>query len=339
MWNSISAVVVTLMLHSAILAQQQDRSTACDAAAYVNNQVITRAEFAAALQDYREELGRQLSGQGYSQGDVDLRTERQKRAMLDEMIDNLVLEQEAHRLGLEADVEYLEFLGDPCRGLVACGGTNDVAGFGANLRSQGLDVDRLHALRRASLLRNYLIRKQAIEPVYQSITEEERRQFYDAHQADFRDPDEVTLSEIFFPFENCRPDDVQQLANKVLEWLRDGAEFAEAVREFSPPTRASSLQGGRMGSFRIAEIKAEIVEALSTMEPSGYTEPIRLSDGYQIIRLDERKAGEAPNFDDPRMQRAVSVKIALPRAEEAMKTYVRQLRENAQIEICPEADH
>jgi hypothetical protein len=130
MWNSILSVVVTLMLHSAILAQQPAGATGCDPAAYVNNQIITRSEFAAALQDYRAELGRQLDGQHCTQSDVDLQTEHHKQDLLEEMIENLVLEQEAHRLGLESDDGYQRLVDDPCSGLgAACDGTDNVASF------------------------------------------------------------------------------------------------------------------------------------------------------------------------------------------------------------------
>ena len=64
------------------------------------------------------------------------------------------------------------------------------------------------------------------------------------------------------------------------------------------------------------------------------TEPIRLQDGFQIIRLDERKAATVRAFEDPDVQNYIGRAATMERAEEARKQYMKKLREDAFVEIA-----
>ncbi|HYV04830.1 MAG TPA: hypothetical protein VFB82_09600, partial [Blastocatellia bacterium] len=63
------------------------------------------------------------------------------------------------------------------------------------------------------------------------------------------------------------------------------------------------------------------------------TEPIRLQDGFQIIRVDDRKAPATREFAEPEVQQAIGRAVTMERAEEARKKYMKKLRDEAFVEI------
>ncbi len=88
----VRIILLLLFLSHGQTAQRQ-HSTDCDVMARVNRDVITRDDYSAELNDYRETLVRELKRRGKDQQHVDLEFERAGSSVLDQMIDDLLLEQ------------------------------------------------------------------------------------------------------------------------------------------------------------------------------------------------------------------------------------------------------
>ncbi|HWN98765.1 MAG TPA: peptidylprolyl isomerase, partial [Blastocatellia bacterium] len=98
-------------------------------------------------------------------------------------------------------------------------------------------------------------------------------------------------------------------------------------------SRATRAQDGKMGTFKPGELKPDIASAISTLKPGEVTEPIRLQDGFQIIRVDDRKAPKTLAFTDPEVQQAINRAATMEKADDARRKYMKKLREEAFIEI------
>jgi parvulin-like peptidyl-prolyl isomerase len=107
----------------------------------------------------------------------------------------------------------------------------------------------------------------------------------------------------------------------------------EAVQKHSPASRATRAQNGKIGTFKPNELKPEIATAISTLNPGDVTEPIRIQEGFQIIRLDDRKPAQLRAFEDPEVQNIINRNLTLERSEEARKKYMEKLRAEAFIQI------
>jgi parvulin-like peptidyl-prolyl isomerase len=197
------------------------------------------------------------------------------------------------------------------------------------------EIPRDAALRnRRAWLRDYLVQKEALIPIYNSITPSDRLEFYDRNRAEFMTAARVTLSEIFLQCEDSTRSGVQRWAQSLVEQLRNGLSFGEAVQLYTPPNRASYSRGGSLGSFRIDELRNVIAGAISSLEPGGITDPIGLQDGFMIVRLDGREDPRLLGFEDPRVQESISRAITMDRAEAARKAYIaRRLREEAVVSV------
>ena len=129
-------------------------------------------------------------------------------------------------------------------------------------------------------------------------------------------------------------DEVDQRAKRLVAELRAGKNFSDAAVEYSQATRPSRAQKGKLGTFKPGELKEDITAAISTLKPGDVTEPIRLQDGFQISRLDERKPATLRAFEDADVQNYIGRAATMERAEEARKQYMKKLREDAFLEIA-----
>jgi len=70
-----------------------------------------------------------------------------------------------------------------------------------------------------------------------------------------------------------------------------GADFSAIARQASEETK-SAAQGGKIGWLTEAQIQPEIREKLPKLAVGALSEPIRLKDGWHVLKvLDVREAG------------------------------------------------
>ncbi len=94
----------------------------------------------------------------------------------------------------------------------------------------------------------------------------------------------------------------EQAAREVLaELRRPNADFAAIARARS--TDGTARDGGDLGFFSRGDMVPEFAEAAFAMQPGQVSEaPVRTQFGFHIIRLEQRRTGEAPSFEATREQ-------------------------------------
>ena len=323
---AILAIGVVFAFASPTRAQEPELIN--EIVARVNSDIITRADYLNALRDFKEQLTRELSGKPEAQ--ITAEYERMKPTVLDYMIENLLLEQKAKELNIDVEAEVNQRMKE----IATENGLANVLAFENELKKQGVDPESARAQIRKQLQQQYVIQREVLSPIFQRLNDKDKRDFYEKNKDKVTTPGEVTISEIFLPLEGHTADEVDQRAKRLVAELRAGKNFADAAAEYSPASRASKSQKGKVGTFKQGELKEDINAAISTLKPGEVTEPIRLQDGFQIIRLDERKAATVRAFDDPDVQNYIGRAATMERAEEARKQYMKKLREDAFVEIA-----
>ncbi len=326
----ITILAIGFVLALAAPARAQEPELVNEIVARVNSDIITRADYLNALRDFKEQLVREMAGKPEAQ--IDAEYERMKATVLDYMIENLLLEQKAKELNIDVEAEVNQRMKE----IATENGLPNVLAFENELKKQGVDPESARGQIRKGLQQQYVIQREVLSPIFQRLNDKDRRDFYEKHKEEgFRTPSEVTISEIFLPLEGHTADEVDQRAKRLVAELRAGKGFAEAAQENSPASRASRAQKGKLGTFKQGELKEDITAAISTLKPGEVTEPIRLQDGFQIIRLDDRKLATLRAFEDADVQNAIGRAATMERAEEARKKYLKKLREDAFVEIAP----
>lgn len=177
----------------------------------------------------------------------------------------------------------------------------------AALAQQGLNRERYRAQVRDELQRAQLINREIRGKV--SVSPEEIERYYKEHGAGGegageggetaeketpRAEGEVTISQIFLAVPpNATPEQVAEVeahADKIYEALEDGADFAEMAAKESQDGAAKS--GGKLGTFKLGEMREYLEEAVADLDPGEVSKPVRGSSGIHIVRLDERVGGE-----------------------------------------------
>jgi peptidyl-prolyl cis-trans isomerase SurA len=151
----------------------------------------------------------------------------------------------------------------------------------------------------------------------------ERRLQEDAGKTEYR------LAEIFLSVDD--PNDtetVRESADRLIEQLKKGSDFAEMARQFSQSATASS--GGALGWVSPGDLPSEIAAAVQTLQPDTIAGPIRSEGGFHILKLlDQRQV--AQNGEETREQ--VSNRIMRNRLDNMARGYLRELRRAAYVDI------
>ncbi len=319
-----------LLLVFAVSARAQEPELVSEIVARVNNDIITRADYLNAVESFKSQLLEELRKAG-KEAEFEARFAKLKPTILDLMIEDLLLEQKAKELGIDVEADINEQM----IRMAKENGLKTLPEFEAALRQQGIDPETGRASIRKSLQQQYVVQREVMRPIFESLTEKDRRDFYERHKKEFTTPAEMTISEIFLALDNQTANEVEQRARRIVAELRAGKNFAEAVQQYSAATRPTRALNGKIGTIKLApgEIKEDLYAALKDLKTSEVTEPMRQQDGYAIIHVDERKDSAVRDYKDPEVQRIISQYVVYERADEARKKYLKTLRAEAFVEI------
>ena len=123
------------------------------------------------------------------------------------------------------------------------------------------------------------------------------KQYYDAHAADF---DQVKISGILVAFSppgtpasnaSTSRTEAQALekATDLEKKIKTGADLATLARADSD-NQQSAARGGELGTFLVGDpgIPSDIKAAVAKLQPGQVSEPVRVTGGLYIIKLDSR---------------------------------------------------
>jgi peptidyl-prolyl cis-trans isomerase SurA len=129
-----------------------------------------------------------------------------------------------------------------------------------------------------------------------SVAESEIESFISTQQAQAGRSDEYNLAHILVTVpENASPEQIQarrSRAEQALEQIRSGADFRQVAASVSEAPDA--LQGGAMGWRDAARLPSLFVDALKAMPIGGLSPIIRSSNGFHILRLNDRRGSTSP---------------------------------------------
>jgi parvulin-like peptidyl-prolyl isomerase len=128
------------------------------------------------------------------------------------------------------------------------------------------------------------IKRQSLEP-----TEEEAREYFQTHRADFERPATVILSFVDLP-KIATPedeDDIVLTLEELAAAVRDGEDFAELAKVYSEGP--SGPQGGDLGFFGRGAMAEAFEEVAFALEVGEVSDPVKTQFGYHIIKVEDRK--------------------------------------------------
>jgi peptidyl-prolyl cis-trans isomerase SurA len=251
-----------------------------------------------------------------------------------EVVDDMLLVQKARELGYKlSDDQFQKFIDD----LKADNHIQDDAAFDKALTEQGMTKEQLRKTYEERYLRQAVQQSEVMS--HAQMTDQEARQYYAAHQAEFMTPAKVVLREILIAvptqatsgqasFSAGVDDAARDKANAIHDRLMKGEDFVKVAAEVSDsPSKAT---GGLIGDVNVNDMSDTLRPLIDALKPGEITPPVRTQRGYQILKLDSRSPEQPKPFDDVR--ETIAQKIYEQRVDGETQKYLDKVRAQALIE-------
>lgn len=249
--------------------------------AVVNEEVITQQELNARV-DFAFRQLRQQGTQPPSREVIE-------RQLIERLITDRVQMQHARDIGMRVDDAELD------RALVRIADENKLSTMQmrAALDKDGVPYEKFREDIRSEITLSRLREREVAQKIV--ITESEIDNFIQAQQTQGRN-DEYNISHILVTVpENATPEQLQTRrarAEQALTQLKGGTDFRQVAAAFSDAPEA--LQGGLIGWRESNRLPGLFLDALRPLKTGEMSELVRSPNGFHILKLNERRGGQAP---------------------------------------------
>lgn len=241
-----------------------------------------------------------------------------RHEVAEEMIDRILLLQEADRRGIVPDKDWME---------------KEMAQYADRIATSA-EPERARALVRAQLSGDSVIaRLKAQVEAIPEIDEDQVRAWYRANPELFTTPERARVSLILLKVEPWASGEQWEAAfleaQRIHQRLENGSDFAALARLHSAD--GSAAQGGDLGYVHRGMLSSDAQQVVDKMSPGEISEPVHLLQGFAIFRLEARTEPELNAFDQVAERARGLLRRELQ--EQARARLLRDLRDKTRIEI------
>jgi peptidyl-prolyl cis-trans isomerase C len=208
-----------------------------------------------------------------------------KRAILEGMINREILYKEAVKKGINKDAEIKRKLEDMEKELVIS--TFIQREFGSRLM----------------------------------VEDKEVQDYYNTHINEFKNREEIRISQIIVPQEKD--------AGDVIGKLKEGKDFGALAAEYSID-KLSALRKGDVGYYTYKMLPDEIRDNVFRLRVGEISSPYKMPDGYEIYKITDRRT-VSYSFDQAK--NAIKLQLIDQKIQDSLKTYLDGLKKNMKIQI------
>ncbi|MGX9429412.1 MULTISPECIES: peptidylprolyl isomerase [Bradyrhizobium] len=182
-------------------------------------------------------------------------------------------------------------------------------------------AEQLDRVRESAVAELYL--QQVATPPASFPSEDELQKVYDANRASFLMPRQFELAQIFVPLAKDADKAAEDKAKKTVEDIQrklkaPGADFAALANE-----TGEVKNGGELGWLAETQIRPEIRTQVMALAKNAIAEPIKLDDGWHIIKLTDTKASYTRTL--PEVREVLVQQMRSERAAMLRRAYLAEL--------------
>ena len=325
-----AAFLSAFITPTAALGQEGEPQVVDQVIVQVNNDVITLSRIRREL----KEAIKARTQQGVTEQQATEELSKRQPELIASLINEQLLLQKGKEIDLTAEVEA-----EVNRRILEEGKRQGITSIGAleeAMRQAGLDPAEIRATLRSEIMKSFVIQREVDAKIFYGLSLDELKKYYETHRDTFRKPESVTLSEIFLSLAGKPEAEVRARALQLIAQARGGADFGALAASNSERedrgVRIATETKGKVGTFEVPSLRADIASAIQNTKVGGVTEPIRTDEGYQILRVDERTPGSEPVYNENRVREAMTME----RSEKERGMYLQTLRNEAYIKIADE---
>jgi parvulin-like peptidyl-prolyl isomerase len=255
------------------------------------------------------------------------RTQEALRKILDRLVEEKLIDQEAKRSGLKMTGKEIDGAIEEIKRRNKL--TQEE--FERAMAKEGLTAEGLRKQIEKQLLRSRIIGMSV--KIDSKIGEKELRDYYQKNKDRYRGIETYRPAHILLHVpKGMSGTDIQEIRKKcqeIREKIRKGEDFGEMAILYSDD--ASSKDRGDLGFFKKGDLIPVFERESMRLQVNEVSECIQSEFGFHIIKLLDRKGGEPPPFEEVRTK--IQAEVLDQEMEKAYKQFLTILKEKAAIEI------
>jgi len=291
--------------------------------AKVNGDIITTADLGRA----RKQIADEMKSRKVSLAEMEMTLSTAEKNILRDKIDSLLLASKGKELSISVDGEISKYVADlMVRTKLA--NQEDLAKMIVD--QTGQTYEDWKSEMRTNMITQRVVRQEVGGKI--NIKKDEIAKYYEEHKAEFVREEEIYLREILFSSEGKSPAEVAGLEKKAKDAvarLRKNEKFNALVREFSDSQTRN--EDGDIGWMKKGMLNKEIEALVFKGQKSFVTDPIKLPNGWLILRVEDFHLAGQAELDQ--VENEIMEKMYMPRFQPQMREYLTKLRGDAFLEI------
>ncbi len=190
-------------------------------------------------------------------------------------------------------------------------------------KKKGMEKDKefqkkLEEFKKITLINDLLDKEIEASP---TVTEEDIKGYYEKSKEDFIINRQLRISHILVKTE--------EELNQVQERINKGDDFAKIASEMSAD-KASGKVGGDIGFIKKGELAPELENLLFTMRKGQVSSPVKVKDGYRIIKITDIK-GNVVEYD--KVKGLINQRLVAEKQRESFEKFMEKIKKNYKIEM------
>ncbi len=216
------------------------------------------------------------------------------RDLLDMLIMNKLVDKEVEAQGLkakESDIDsYIE--------RIKAQGKMDDEQFKDALAKQGMLMENYRKQVSKDIERALLVNREIGARV--NVTPQDVERYYKAHAADYAQPEQVRVRDIFLPLSATAPAEEERAVMQQIQDIRKrvlaGEDFATLADTYSGISHPG--EGGDLGYFKKGQMPQEIENVAFTLKPGDISQPFRTNAGMHLLKVEEHSQSGQQKLDE-----------------------------------------
>lgn len=309
-------VVAFMILAGAVFLRPQEVVEAI--VAIVNNDVITLSEYKQQHDAFYQALQMQFQGEEF-----DMRYAQLKKELLETMITDLLLNQEAKKQSLDVS-EQLRMMIDNMKKEY---GFESDEQMRRTMQQQGIDFEGWRKQQEQILMRQAVIFTQVGRDIV--IDDTEIVNYYRMHSEEFIEPEQFTLKAVTIAEEGKSTETLEAKKAEVDAKIEAGENFGSLASEYSEGPEKDAQ--GDLGSFDKGEMEQTLEQAVETLEVGGVSSWLNVRGGWYRLQLVDKKPERLKSFEEVR--NAIEQKIFEEEQRTKLDAYLEDLKKRSFIKI------
>jgi foldase protein PrsA len=162
--------------------------------------------------------------------------------------------------------------------------------------------------------------KKIFEPQIK-ITEDDVKKYFEENKDQYSTPEQVRASHILV--------ETKEAAQKVLEELKNGADFGKLAKEKSQDPGSKEL-GGDLGYFPRGKMAPEFEAAAFSLNNGELSGVVQTQFGFHIIKVVDKKAAQIPTYEEKKEE--VRKQLFNDELKNKVPEWINKIRTEAKIE-------